>query len=1136
MMAIDAHLRSNEEKLLQDFAETEGLDVAFRRTNLDLWEHFPRVTLTVDSLVVRDTLLPRHSPALLAVERFETQLNLGRLLQDTVLLERVALRGGQINLLADSNGRFNYGDLLAPSDTTETSDYFFSAPLISYDDSQIVVDDVEVDFRNPPRDKHLSVALHSVRTQMNTDGAGEVRMVTRLDAHVAQLAFNTEKGAYLRDSPLSGTVEGLFARDRWYFPPTDLRIGEETFGFEADIDRAPGRLSYLYFTNDSTDYEGARALMHDTLQAKLAQYYVGGRFPVRATVATTLERGENPEVTIETRLTGQDVRIQQYDFTDVDARIRIVNRLDEANHGIPGSRKNLRGDVDSLSAYWGPIRMRGDRLLLAAFAQDARLSGPMQFSGPTRAVSEWLQNENFFFEGGTFDLAVNVDASLLDEEEMIASTDGELRLRDLDVLYAPAGVRLPFRAIDLRKQRDDVSFRIQSRPLTTGFTFALDGQLDNLTPLLVDVAGERLRSQVNLYAPRIDWTDFLAFFGEDGMLVDEDRDTTITPAAGNQAVKQTLLGLRTTFQPDITARFDTVAYYDVFSLADFRTGLRFDGDTMVLERTAFHWAGSDISFEAGLDLGRPDETPFLLNVTTDGLDLNRLRPTLDYFGLKLPRGLDTLPSNLHIGFYHAGIIDDTFGIRPGFNVGNLDFDDGERGLFSGNMNYRPGPRGLATNFHLSGKPRFVNELFRAENFFFGGGSFDIDLNLEGTPADLPALISTSRMQLRIDSSRINYRPGGVDVPVKSFAVDVDRGEATYTLDLLNNDTRRSVAVSGKVDRLVGFLYPEAGETYSIETDVSASLLHLSDITGFFTPSSGRPQADTGNIATQDALSTTGSIFGSLRPNLTLSIDTFFATDRLSLTEVSANLYVRDSTQLVLERSGFHIGEGSVALAATYQLDERADAPFHLDLDVERIDVERVVDELRQLELPLLPEIGTLGGVVSLHGDLAGRFDEDGTEVDLQQLSGKLDYEITDIELADWPPLADIGRKLMMRRRFEHLRFAPLTGELAIDSGRVTVPRTEIQSTALQLFVEGYYDMESGPNLLLSVPLRNIGRGVLKEPPPPTGYESAGWKVYLVARVNEEGEVTNKFRLGKRRWFDRLNSAPAAPPESVREGN
>jgi hypothetical protein len=183
-----------------------------------------------------------------------------------------------------------------------------------------------------------------------------------------------------------------------------------------------------------------------------------------------------------------------------------------------------------------------------------------------------------------------------------------------------------------------------------------------------------------------------------------------------------------------------------------------------------------------------------------------------------------------------------------------------------------------------------------------------------------------------------------------------------------------------------------------------------------------------------------------------------------------------------------------------------------------LSIGKVLVALAGLQLPGLDSLGHAQGTLSIKGNLRGQLDETRQQILLDSTTGRLSVRLTDLELADWPQLQVMGRKLKMAKRLDTLRFAPLLGEVTIDSGRVSIPRTEIQSTALQLFVEGSFDTLTGPDLLIAVPLKNIGRGVLSQSPAPTGYARAGWKVYLVVQPGADGKTETKFRLGRRRYF------------------
>jgi len=411
----------------------------------------------------------------------------------------------------------------------------------------------------------------------------------------------------------------------------------------------------------------------------------------------------------------------------------------------------------------------------------------------------------------------------------------------------------------------------------------------------------------------------------------------------------------------------------------------------------------------------------------------------------------------------------------------------------------------------------VNQLFAAEDFFFGAGRFRIDLALNGTPADLPELIESADLSLEIDSSIVEYRPAEVFLPVRKFSVRSQAGKVDYDLRLLSDATQKSVALKGTLDRLSAFLYPQPERTFRVKGDATAQSFHWSDIQEFM--NTGEPkQTDTITFDPQYLLSATAGVFKAFRPDLSLRIDTFWADEATKLTNVHSGLYLQDSTRLILEASGFKLGEGNVAFSAAYAIDQKYKSPFFARWVTDSLALGKVVEVLNGLGIKLSEQEGTVRGTLSMAGDVKSKMDEAQQRIMLDSTTGDLTLQLSGLELSDWPALKEMGRKAKMKKRFETLHFAPVNLELRLENGKVSLPRTEIQSTALQLFLEGDFDSIKGPDLLIAVPLRNIGRGVLNTPPPKTGYAKAGWKVYFIMENGKNGEPKLKFRPGRRKYF------------------
>ena len=1120
VVVLNYYLESSREKLLATLMDTSGLDISFREMDVRAWRSFPQITFALDSLVVRDSLRPAPEPALFAVDRLTGTLSLAALLRDSIRLEEVTLRGGGIYIERDSSGNFNAGSLFAPRvEEGALPDPQDLLPTLDWDEVRLSIHDFAARYRNFPRDKRMAAHFDAIGVTVSRNPAGAPRIVGSFAGHVEEIAFNLDAGGYLTDTPVSGPVDVTFGPERWIVPATELRVGTQQFTAAATIERDTTLLSHIYLTNETTDYDATYALLTRKLRDKMSDYYIGGTFPVQAHISSTFYRDKNPRVAVEFSLTGQAARAKQYDFSAAWFRASFVNRLATRAGGTPGSRKNLRIALDSTRLRLGTLRFSAPWAIVTANEYDTRLETPLAVTGPARAISDRLLARDFFLERGHFDLQSYVNASLLSFEDIVTTSDARLRLTDVDVYYRPAGARFPFAYIHLRKDDQDIRVQLQSEPLASGFAFALEGRVDNLAPLLIDLPGETIHTDVSLHAPYFDWTDFLAFFGQAGYFgteEDPDRDRGVVAS-----MKQTLLGLENTFHPRVRARFDTVAYYDVFTLRDLRTGLHFNADSLVLEETKFDWRESDVTLSTRLHLGGGGETDFTLDARTEHLDLNRLRGTLEYFGVDFPTGLDSLPTDLRIDFAHRGTIVDTTGIRPGTNSGTLVFDDGRHGLFTGEMQYAPGPEGLHTRIRLAGDPLIVNQLFGAEDFLFGTGRFDLELEVPKTPRDPRELLDIGRLHLRIDDSRIDYRPQGVVIPVRSFVADIAENRADYRLRLRIDSLRQELELSGRLDSLSAFLYPSEGRSFRVRTKARSDRLNWADLRQFVRV----PQPDTSSFEWQWLVSATSGLFNTFHPDLDLIIDTLRLDEHAELHDLFGGLSMRDSSLLRLERSGFTFGEGRIRLDATYALDDQPVSPFSLHWQIDSLSLGRLLDEVQHRDLVAALDTGKLSARLDLAGELTGWMNETTQRLVADGAHGEIRYRLDTTALAEWPLLRTIGRKALMRERFQSPTVAPLAGTLPIEDGRIRIPRTEIQSTAAQFFVEGYYDLAKGPDLLITIPLRNIGRGQLLEPPPPTGYAHAGWKVYLVVEVDDNGEAVTRFRLGRRQYYrerDRLD--------------
>lgn len=1127
------YVQHNKDQAAREAAAQLGFGLDYKKASLTAWKSWPRVHLRMDSVSLRDTMRARSQNNLLEAGRLELSLNFDRIWDDTLQIESLFLTGGGFHLLADTSGMLNLGALAGERDSTESkggsSNGLFS-PVIAWEGVRIGVRDFAAHYIDSLKGKRFVTHFDSLKTVANTLPTGELELLTDVRTHVDGLAFNTDKGSYLKQTELHAGLRFTRRDTAWIMDSTLVYVGPDVYGMAASFGRGANRGNLrISITNPVVHYDRARRLLHDELEENMKKYEVEGPFPVRAEIYGKPEYDGNVKVKIRYSTQNQRVRINDFQFTDVNTTGEFINRLPAAEGGT-GSRRDFRLRIEPTSGYYDGMYIKTPRAIVRGKQNEPFLDAPIALTGGADALARLFGNTNFLFTDGSFKMTTHVNASLMSVADIISTSDGTLLFRDLDVDYRPAGVRFAFASILVNKFKDDVTFSLESGDYPVDLVFSLQGKIDNLLPLLLERPGETIETTVKLTADRLDWVGFRQFFGKESFGNGE-------PSSGSdaqvQSMKRTLLGLRNSFHPSLEAEIGKMAYYDNFEINNLRTGLHFKGDTMVLDHTTFAWLDSELSLSGRFNMGTFSKTPFRVEAAADNLNLQALREPLTTFGLKLPTGIDSLPTNLRIRFAHRGIINDTFGVQPGHNVGSLEFSDGRTGLFSGKLKYEPVDGILQTTLGMRGDPVFVNDLFAAEKFFFSSGEFKIGLDVAGIPEDLSELIESSALRLEIDGTNLRYEPAGAFVPIKNFSVSANDNHATVKLQLTADETRRSVHLNGEMEGLSAFLYPDRGETFQVRADATAGRLHASDIRTFVSfdhPSQSLPQqppvklpsGPTDSVPPYDAqrfVSAGKGIFNSFRPDLSLRIDTFDVDDRTQFRNLHTGLHMEDSTLLVLENSGFETDAGRASISGTYSIDDELNSPFTLKWQTDSILLGEILKAARELDLPGTDSMGLLRGVLMTRGDVRGRMDEINKKLLLEHSRAGIDIDLSLIELSDWPGLEATGKKIWMKKRFREVFLAPLSVRLSVDSGSVFIPRTEIQSSALQVFIEGTYDTLNGPDLLVSVPVfPNIRRGVLDAPPAKTGYAHAGWKVYLVLKRDEDGTTKTIFRLGRRKYY------------------
>jgi len=162
----------------------------------------------------------------------------------------------------------------------------------------------------------------------------------------------------------------------------------------------------------------------------------------------------------------------------------------------------------------------------------------------------------------------------------------------------------------------------------------------------------------------------------------------------------------------------------------------------------------------------------------------------------------------------------------------------------------------------------------------------------------------------------------------------------------------------------------------------------------------------------------------------------------------------------------------------------------------------------------------LKGILNTDASLNMLLDDKGS-ITPGSLQGVVNFSITNGALINYTPVIAIQDYALKNRDLNNIEFAEIKNTLTIKQNQVIIPRMEIASTAMRLFVEGVYGVAQTPtDISIQVPLSNLSKPDTDKKVRNKGVDAkVGPSVYLRAKSKADGKVKvgldlfRKFRKG-----------------------
>ena len=418
-------------------------------------------------------------------------------------------------------------------------------------------------------------------------------------------------------------------------------------------------------------------------------------------------------------------------------------------------------------------------------------------------------------------------------------------------------------------------------------------------------------------------------------------------------------------------------------------------------------------------------------------------------------------------------------------------------------------------FTIKEPATILNSFFNSTEFIFTKGTLDFITSYKGEIEKANNLYYKSNSRLSLEQSNILHKTLNLEFPIDILEVEIIGTDGFLEkLIVPINEKDDILHFKGGIDNVTSLIF-DGGDAAQTNLELFSENIIWNDFFAMFKAI----ERDKNKVHEQGETvllnETINVIRQKFNPKFNLLIKSF-RYDETLVHDLTSEVFLSDE-HVYLEKTGFRYGEGEVSLKMDFDVSKTDQSLFDISLEFTDIDLHPFLREFDYFEISSLKNAANIAGIISLDTEMFGTIYEV-NGLDTKSLKGYVNFDLRKLELSEFEPIQKIGDKIFKDKRFEDIRFADISQEIYIANRTIEIPRTEIQSTAFNLFVEGHFNYDDKTNIWLSIPLANLKKRDIVKIPDKEGFINSGKKVFIQVKKDEKGELEYKLHLSNKKLY------------------
>ena len=358
--------------------------------------------------------------------------------------------------------------------------------------------------------------------------------------------------------------------------------------------------------------------------------------------------------------------------------------------------------------------------------------------------------------------------------------------------------------------------------------------------------------------------------------------------------------------------------------------------------------------------------------------------------------------------------------------------------------------------------------------------------------------------INIKNATVNYVPRKLEFKDVSVALNFN-DENLYISEIILKTGKSVVNMEGSIKNFLN-LYYTAPEKMVLEWNMYSPQLHLGEFMGFL---GTRKKTQKAIKKTKKANYTDdlNELFEKSNVNMKLRVDKLYY-DNFYATNAKADILLTDSGNILIKNAGLNHAGGTLLINGSMAQGNLN--KYKLDANVNNVDISTFMKAFNNFGMETLTS-KNLKGQFSSKANLTGSITDAGKIVP-RSIYGNINFNLKKGRLYDFDPVRNVGKLAFPFRDMKNIEFYDLKGKFDVNGERVTIHPMQINSSVLNMDIEGLYSFGKGTKIYVDVPLRNPKKDKdIEDKEELAKRRNRGIVVHLTAEDGEDGKV--KVKLG-----------------------